>query len=189
MAVNIEAINGEPVSVQGSVQQPAPFEKPPVQRRPNGTLLPGSQLAFKNGSRARLPIEARTLLAAEIEAAIVADLGGDANVGTVLRQAVRRYARLSAACEHVEMELATNGALTKSYAVRRNVDYWIRLNASALAWARVIGTRRLAKDIGGMSIDEYLAAEAQAGAGATHGTLADGRDGHESGRATAAQSD
>jgi hypothetical protein len=125
-----------------------------VSERPDARFKPGNQAAVKHGLYAAKPVEA---LPAEVQAEIddfragvLSDLGAEADLSALERGYVRRICDVEALVRLSALNIHKNGFTAKSEGMLlQAVDRWDRI-------AQRVGTNRRLKDVGAMSIGEFL---------------------------------
>ena len=122
---------------------------PKVQRRANGTVLPGSALHLKHGLYSKRHVtelfreQAQPLQ--EREAEILNDLGGADHVSHVLRGLVPRYVTLEAIADNMERNIMLHGVLTGKGKTRAATTTYLHVIDRLQRMAVTIGLKRRAK--------------------------------------------
>jgi len=133
-----------------------PLVVPGLEQRIQGRFTSGNTAAWKHGLRSnRLPAEASTLLQDRITT-IVADMGGTDALSAVALGQVKRHARLELAEDDLWTDLEAAGLSTGKGLTRARTTLWLAVVDRLQKSSQVLGLPRRSRDVGSMSIQQYL---------------------------------
>ena len=144
----------DPQSPDGEPPIASPIDQsPPVERRADGRILPGSKLRLQHGARSALSRPGTSHLAtpeevaaiAEKRAAIVEHLGGE--VAVIQEDLVFDYCRLDVLIDTVSENIWLAGVFTPEGDKRVPVDLLLALMGQRLRLAQTLGIERKAKPV------------------------------------------
>ena len=150
------------ITDQGTVPSP---DHQPSGKRPGhdrrGRFTRGNTASLKHGrwsaaaAKALLPEQAEVLASlAQHATAIFADLGGEEELSTFEKDLVRRYQQLDAIAEFNAVRMLSARAAQR----REARDAFMNAIDRQLKIIAQLGLRRRQKDVGALSLDEYIAA-------------------------------
>jgi len=138
-------------------------------RGTDGRWTKGNRGHWKHGgtslavARGELPEQADALaVMAERQMAILNDLGGEDQVGQIKRDLISRYLQNSLIADYLADNIAREGVLSTKGRQRAAVNTFLAVVNTLHKLAGSIGLERRLKDLGDLSLSEYVARQERA---------------------------